>query len=74
MTLRDLDSVVLARDLPDQGLRAGDLGTVVHVYPRGGVEVEFMTASGDTVAVVTLTTEDVRPPHVGEMVAVRPPA
>ncbi len=73
MTFSDLDPAVLARDLPDHELRAGDLGTVVHVYPKGGVEVEFMTAAGDTVAVVTLPIDDVRPPHKHEMLAVRSP-
>ena len=31
MTPALLDVVVLARDLPDQGLRRGDLGTVVEL-------------------------------------------
>jgi hypothetical protein len=33
MSIRELDSVVLERDLPEHGLRRGDLGAVVHVYP-----------------------------------------
>ncbi|MBI2910759.1 MAG: DUF4926 domain-containing protein [Chloroflexi bacterium] len=65
MTWHDLDPVVLTRDLPDHGLRHCDLGTIVHVYPRGGLEIEFTTAAGDTVAVVTLPAADVRPPQRG---------
>jgi hypothetical protein len=56
---RELDTVVLLRDLPDAGLRAGDLGAVVQVYPADAVEVEFVTASGRTQALVTLAARDV---------------
>ena len=35
-----LDTVVLARSLPDHGLIEGDLGTVVELYPPDGLEVE----------------------------------
>lgn len=47
---RVLDAVVLNRDLPDHGLRRGDLGAVVEVYEPDGVEVESGTASGRTAA------------------------
>jgi hypothetical protein len=41
---------------------AGDVGTVVHVHNSGeGYEVEFMTLTGETVAVVTLLAGQVRP-------------
>jgi hypothetical protein len=36
-----LECVVLAHDMSKHGLRAGDLGTVVEIYPEGGLEVEF---------------------------------
>lgn len=48
MTYRVLDTVVLERDLPDHGLRKGDLGAVVEVYEPDAIEVEFVTASGRT--------------------------
>jgi hypothetical protein len=32
MEIRRLDTIVLARDLPAHGLRAGDLGAVVGIY------------------------------------------
>jgi hypothetical protein len=66
-----LDEVVLTRDVPADGLRRGDLGTVVHLYPAGGVEVEFFTASGKTRAVVTLETADVREATDYDLVSVR---
>ena len=71
MKYKLLDIVVLDRDLPQHGLRAGDLGAVVEVYEPDGLEVEFVTASGKTQALVTLNVEDVRPVQDGDLVAVR---
>ena len=72
MTYRVLDTVVLERDVPDHGPRRGDLGAVVEVYEPDGVEIEFVTASGRTAALVTLTARDVRPVADDDLVAVRP--
>lgn len=53
--------VVLRKDLPEHGLRAGDVGTVVHAHPGGrGFEVEFATLKGRTIALVTLRADDLR--------------
>jgi hypothetical protein len=71
MTYNALDTVVLNRDLPEHGLRAGDLGAVVETYPPDALEVEFVTASGRTTALVTLKTSDVRPISDSDLVAVR---
>ena len=57
---RELDSVVLVRDLPEAGLCAGDLGAIVHVHAPDAFEVEFVAASGRMVALRTLSPEDVR--------------
>lgn len=60
--IRELDSVVLKSDLPEQGLKQGDVGTVVIVHRGGeGFEVEFITLDGETIAVVTLLASQVRP-------------
>ncbi len=72
MTYRVLDTIVLDRDLPDHGLRKGDLGAVVELYEPDGLEVEFVTASGRTAAVLTLTAQDVRPVADDDLVSVRP--
>ncbi len=54
--------VVLAAAVPSEGLVAGDVGTVVHVYRDGeAYEVEFTTLEGKTAAVVTLEVTQVRP-------------
>jgi len=71
---RELDTVVLVRDLPDAGLRAGDLGAVVHVYAPDAIEVEFATASGRAQALLTLDARDVRPVADDDLLAVRPSA
>ena len=53
--IKEHDRVVLKVDLPAEGLKAGDVGTVVHLYRDGlAYEVEFTTLSGDTAAVVTV--------------------
>ena len=68
----DLDRVVLTRDVPDHGLAEGDLGTVVFRYPDGkAYEVEFMTGSGATVAVLTLDGDEVRSLADGEILHAR---
>ncbi len=71
MMYRVLDTVVLDRDLPDDGLRKGDLGAVVEVYEPDGLEVEFVTASGRTAAVLTLKAQDVRPVADDDLISVR---
>ncbi len=66
-----LDTVVLARDLPEHGLRTGDLGAVVEVHEPDGLEIEFVTASGRTAALLTLNAHDVRPVVDDDLVSVR---
>lgn len=59
--IKELDQVVLCRDLPEHGLCVGDIGTVVLVHRGGeGYEVEFMTLDGETIAVTTLMAGEVR--------------
>jgi hypothetical protein len=72
MKYQELDTVVLNRDLPEFGLKRGDLGAVVHLYAPDGLEVEFVTASGQTEALVRVTTTDVRPVEANDLVSVRP--
>lgn len=74
MTFRELETVVLTRDMPRAGLRAGDLGAVVQVYAPDSLEVEFVTASGKTLALQTLSVDDVRTVRDHDLLAVRPAA
>ena len=60
--IKEHDRVVLKTAVPAEGLEAGDVGTVVHVYKDGlAYEVEFTTLDGKTAAVVTVEAAQVRP-------------
>jgi hypothetical protein len=70
--IRELDTVVLSHDLPDYGLKRGDIGAVVHSYKEAeAYEVEFITGHGETLALVTLNTSDVRLMEDKEILHVR---
>ncbi|MFC4149622.1 DUF4926 domain-containing protein [Micromonospora mangrovi] len=57
------DVVELTRELPDEGLAAGSVGTIVHVFtkPRDAYEVEFTDGDGRTLASLALTPDQIRP-------------
>lgn len=60
--IEELDTVVLLRDVEAHGLKCGDIGAVVHRYKSGDAfEVEFVTGEGETVGVLTLNRDNVRP-------------
>ena len=64
--------VVLDCDAPHEKLNRGDVGTVVHVYKGGrGYEVEFVDGGGQTVALLTVGADDVRPIEAGELLHAR---
>jgi len=62
MKINEHDCVVLTIDLPAEGLQTGDVGTVVHIHQNGvAFEVEFITFTGETVAVTTVLASQLRP-------------
>ncbi len=74
--IKEHERVVLKSPIPDKGLEAGDVGTVVHVYRDGeAYEVEFVALDGHTAAVATVEASQVRQvtpdeiPHARELVA-----
>lgn len=70
--IKEHDRVVLRKALPEQGLKTGDVGTVVHVHKKGeAFEVEFLTLHGETVAVATLAASQVRPVQKREITHAR---
>ncbi len=70
--IQEHDCIVLTQDLSDEGLRAGDVGTVVHVHgDHVGYEVEFTTLTGRTVAVATVLPPQVRPVNARDLTHVR---
>ena len=70
--VKELESVVLNVDIKESGLKKGDIGTVVMLHKGGkGMEVEFVALDGETVAVVTLDSSQVRPIRHGEIAHAR---
>jgi hypothetical protein len=69
--LEETELAVLTVDLPEYGLKAGDIGTVVLVHGGKGYEVEFMTLDGQMVAVTSLQALQVRPIASREVAHVR---
>lgn len=51
-----LDVVALIKDLPEQSLYKGQVGTIVEVYEPEVFEVEFVDLKGKTYAVETLNS------------------
>ncbi|MDX2505614.1 MAG: DUF4926 domain-containing protein [Gammaproteobacteria bacterium] len=71
MKLDVLDTIVLLKDLPEKNLCRGDIGAIVEMYSPDGIEVEFVTGTGQTQALVTLKTKDVRLVSGSDILAVR---
>jgi hypothetical protein len=76
MTFSLFERVVLTEDLPAEGLKSGDVGVIVEHYPAResvpeGYELEFFSASGDTVAVVSVPAASVRKATERDVLSVR---
>lgn len=61
MKLKLFSRVILRQNMPDENLFAGDVGVIVEHHPATefypeGYEVEFFTADGDTLTVVSVPT------------------
>ncbi len=70
--IEELEDVILTCELPEHGLTTGDIGTVVLVHKQGaGYEVEFTTIDGETIAIVTLEANQLRPSKPREIAHVR---
>ena len=70
--IKEHDCIVLTQNLSEEGLQAGDIGTVIHIHDGGaGYEVEFMTLAGETVAIATLLPAQLRPIARREIAHVR---
>ena len=70
--MKELDTVVITKDIPKLNLVKGDIGTIVHIYGETtGIEVEFVSGEGKTVGIETLKKSDVRPMNNSEILHVR---
>lgn len=60
--LEEHDRIVLTEDIAAAGLKAGDVGTIVHVHGGGeAFEVEFLALDGNTAAIATVPAATLRP-------------
>ena len=64
-----LDVVALTADLPERGLRRGQVGTVVELLAPGVFEVEFSDDQGRTYATLATSTADLLVLHYAPAVA-----
>ena len=76
MTFPLFSRVILTRDLLDEGLITGDVGTVVEHHPETerypeGYEVEFFAGNGQTLAVVSVPVSALRAATGKEVLHVR---
>jgi hypothetical protein len=76
MSLAPYQRVVLTQDLPNEGLRAGDVGVIVEHHPARadvpeGYELEVFAATGQTIAVVSVPASAVRQATGHEVLSVR---
>ncbi|MXZ90439.1 MAG: enoyl-CoA hydratase [Chloroflexi bacterium] len=66
--LQEFEHITLTADIPDEGLKAGDVGTIVHIHPQGvAYEVEFFSPAGNTLAVATVENHQVRSTNPDEV-------
>jgi hypothetical protein len=66
--IKELDAVALTCDLPEHGLKRGDVGTAVLVHGNAeAFELEFVGYDGHTVALLTLEHSQIRPLRAGDI-------
>jgi hypothetical protein len=76
MSLKLYEDVSLRRDVPEEGLKQGDVATLVEIVPgppgqpRGAV-LEVFNALGHTVCVTSVSVEDIEPLREDEVLSVR---
>ena len=59
--MKEHDRVGLREEVPDQGLKGGDVGTVIDIHKKGeAYEVEFVALDGETLAIATLAASQIR--------------
>lgn len=75
--MKEFDPVVLTKDLRDgviedsrgEGLRAGDFGYIVDIFPdRDKWTVEFFDGAGQSIAIANVFPADLRPATEQELV------
>lgn len=69
------EEVVLTRDVPEKGLKKGDVATVVEHHPvsdgEDGYSLEIFTVLGDTLSVITVPESAIESLTEDEIFSVR---
>lgn len=76
MKIELYEQVALRLDVPESGLKQGDIATLVDYvpHPQGGEEgciLEVFNAIGDSIAVVVLPVSAIEPLRSDELLSVR---
>ena len=61
--IKVLDVVAVMEEVPDHGLRRGEVGTVVDQWKDGAYEVEFSDDSGEAYAFAALRADQLMKLH-----------
>ena len=70
--MQELERIALTEAIPEHNLEVGDIGMIVHVYgERKGYEVEFVTLSGELVALISVYPEQIRQLESNEVASAR---
>ena len=70
--IQELERIALTDDLPEYGLKAGDIGMVAHIYgEHKGYEVEFVTLNGELIALVSVYPAQIRQLEQDEIASAR---
>ena len=70
--MKELERIALTEDLPEHGLKIGDIGMILHIYTdHKGYEVEFVTLSGELIALVSVYPAQIRPLEQDEIASAR---
>ncbi len=70
--IREHDCIVFTDDIRAEGLQSGNRGSVVHIHPNAAAyEVEFVTLTDLTVAVVRVLPIRLRPVSRRDLTHVR---
>ncbi len=75
MKYKLFEEVVLLQEIPEEGLKKGDIATIVehHTVATGedGYSLEVFNAIGDTIAVITVSESTIAPLTKNEILNVR---
>ena len=74
--MKSYEQVALRRDVPENGLKAGDVSTLLELVPGApgrpqGAVVEVFNALGHTVCVTDVSVDDLAPLSEDEVLSVR---